>query len=382
MGDFRFFWVGADTAFTLSTAPPYSAWKKETGGIWCSNGNWTNSYPTGVDATAIFAGAIVQNSTVNVDQPVTLGSINFDNAAYQYTLGGTNAITLSTTSGPAYVNVLSGSHTITAPLVVNSDLAVDVASPTSVLSITGSVSSSLSAITKSGAGTLAVENIRAASLAVDGGVVQVSTKASANHSAGTSVVTGVSVVPGAQLDLANNALVVDYADVSPLYSIAALLQTGYNFGTWDGEGIISSRSATSPNPPEVGITAIGFAESLEILGAGGGTFAGQSVDGTAVLLKYTYASDANLDLAVDTVDFNFLAGNFSAAGATWTQGDFNYDGVVDTVDFGILAANFGNALPAGGFELIEVVPEPALLLAAAWPALLLAGGRSHRRRWI
>ena len=69
-------------------------------------------------------------------------------------------------------------------------------------------------------------------------------------------------------------------------------------------------------------------------------WSGQPVSSGTVLVKYTYAGDANLDGSVDTVDFGFLAGSFGGTEKIWVQGDFNYDGAVDTVDFGILAAHF------------------------------------------
>ena len=58
-----------------------------------------------------------------------------------------------------------------------------------------------------------------------------------------------------------------------------------------------------------------------------------------MLLAYVYSGDANLDHAVDTIDFNLLASNFGGA-AGWSGGNFNYDNVVDTIDFNLLAANF------------------------------------------
>jgi hypothetical protein len=70
------------------------------------------------------------------------------------------------------------------------------------------------------------------------------------------------------------------------------------------------------------------------------------------------AADANGDAAVDTLDFNALAGNFGQSGHNRAEGDFNGDAVVDTLDFNALAASFGQALDAlplrvsaGGFGL-------------------------------
>ena len=89
---------------------------------------------------------------------------------------------------------------------------------------------------------------------------------------------------------------------------------------------------------------------------------------SAILL----AGDTNLDLTVNTADFNTLAANFNQSGKQWFQGDFNYDGIVNAEDFAMLAANYGSAwLPslarrAGNTPL---VPEP--LFGLCVPPLLL-----------
>jgi Dockerin type I domain len=114
----------------------------------------------------------------------------------------------------------------------------------------------------------------------------------------------------------------------------------------------------------------------------------------------TYYGDANLDAAVNGVDFALLAGSFGKTGQTWETGDFNRDGSVNGSDFALLAQNFGRSQPAAldgaaagviardwmaleafaanrGVPLSNV-PEPgagAVALAAAWGLL-----RRKRRR--
>jgi autotransporter-associated beta strand protein len=97
------------------------------------------------------------------------------------------------------------------------------------------------------------------------------------------------------------------------------------------------------------------------------------------VVAYTYYGDANLDLTVDTVDFNLLAANFSGGGKVWEQGDFNYDTNVDTVDFNLLAANFGKTAPGASAPapgIGTLVPEPGSLAILG----LAAGGLMARRR--
>jgi hypothetical protein len=62
---------------------------------------------------------------------------------------------------------------------------------------------------------------------------------------------------------------------------------------------------------------------------------------------YVLVGDADRDRAVNALDFNVLATNYGASGATTLdQGDFNFDGHVDSLDFNALAAGFGTRLPS------------------------------------
>jgi hypothetical protein len=108
-----------------------------------------------------------------------------------------------------------------------------------------------------------------------------------------------------------------------------------------------------------------------------------TVDGTAVLVRYTPYGDADLNGVVNLNDFNRLAANFGASGVGWADGDFDYSGSVNLSDFNRLAANFGlSAGPEGPTvedwaALAAAVPEPAVLAPLACAALL---ARRRKRR--
>jgi T5SS/PEP-CTERM-associated repeat protein len=183
-------------------------------------------------------------------------------------------------------------------------------------------------------------------------------------------VKSVGIENTAKVDLTNNAMIIDHDGVSPLGTIQDYIASGYNGGSWTGPGLTSSSAAANAH------AGLGFAEASSLLGIGGGTFAGQSVDGTAVLIRYTWLGDSNLDQKVNTIDFNYLAGNFGASGKTWLDGDFNYSGNVDSTDFNGLAANYGKSLlPVPGPELGAVVPEPTGI-----GLLAICGVIARRRR--
>src|SRR5262249_29885011 len=148
-----------------------------------------------------------------------------------------------------------------------------------------------------------------------------------------------------------------------LTNVRTLITQGYNGGAWTGAGITSSSAAAQAASGHS--TALGYAE---VSAVGAGTFSG--TDATTVLIRYTYAGDANLDASVDTIDFNILSANFAQTGKVWSQADFDYNTTVDSVDFNLLASNFSLVLP--GSDLVQndfaasaLVPEPttAALLA-------------------
>jgi hypothetical protein len=133
-------------------------------------------------------------------------------------------------------------------------------------------------------------------------------------------------------------------------SIQSALASGYNHGSWNGTGVISSSTYSHPG------TTLGLAEASDVLGLSGSntaTFDGQSVDATTVLVKFTWLGDANLDGMVDASDLSRI----SATGATWASGDFNYDGQVNADDYALFA--LGAAEQQGNISTIT--PEPALL---------------------
>jgi hypothetical protein len=194
------------------------------------------------------------------------------------------------------------------------------------------------------------------------------------------------------LDLASTTLIDDYLagslrgpGPSPLSTYIDQIKSGRNSGSWNGTGISSSSAALDST------RALGVGEASTILGPAGGTYLGVAVDGSAVVVSFTYYGDANLDHKVDVADLGTLASNWQMAG-TWTSGDFDYSGSIDVNDLGLLASNWqagvGNPLtptarPWAFSDVLSslglpdvAVPEPAPLGLA----LVVAMARSRRRR--
>ena len=207
---------------------------------------------------------------------------------------------------------------------------------------------------------------------------------------GTSKVNRLAIDPEGYLNLGNNALIVDYdsnSGGSPLLDV----QSDILGGQLAGGGTAAAAGAAVPG---VGY-GVGYAEAARILGPSGGSFMGQTVDASAVLVRYTLLGDSDLNGVVNFGDLLSLARNYGLGGGrVWAEGDYDYNGVVNFADLLILARNYGGSLPtepvAGApadfaqdlAAAAAAVPEPSSLLVACGAALttLLTGRRRRRRR--
>ncbi len=130
-----------------------SHWTSTGGGSWGSSSNWGNGVPT-TGYTAQFTAALGAPATVTLDGNRTVNGMVF-NSAQGYTIasGTSGSLTLQK-SGGAATNVLAGNHTISAPVVLASNLGVTTASGTS-LTLSGTVSGS-GGLSKDGPGLLSL----------------------------------------------------------------------------------------------------------------------------------------------------------------------------------------------------------------------------------
>jgi hypothetical protein len=319
-----------------------------------------------------------------------------------YTFSGAGSLTFDSGTNPSEIYAIAGSHTIAVPVQVNSNLEIDTSAGfntdngapsggrlahVAMTSLAfGSPINLASGVTLTthGAGTVgfAAINGGSAGLVINGGHGNLGGNVNVGSfyvaSAGVATVApgGATVLRTTSLgvlgtlDLSDDKAIVDYTGASPISAIQSEIGVGYNAGSWNGIGIISGNAAAASTTPKK--TAIAYAEASTL---GVSTFAGQSVDSTAVLLTYALAGDFNLDGKVNALDFNIVARNFGSSGKFWTDGDATYDGTVNTADFLTLASNFGQTLPAPA--LGTLVPEPGTVTLAA--AGLAALGMRRRK---
>jgi hypothetical protein len=347
--------------------PRPGSWNVDVSGNWSVVDNWTDGVPNAVGANAILGSIITEPRTVTLDAPITVGRLEIENSN-AYTIAGQNPLTLDVTSGDAVINAANGSHTISAPVVLADNTVVTVTPGAGRLSLTGALTADGKSVTKVGAGTLTLNNLRAAALSVNGGTVAI---AANGGNDGASVLSALSITGAtdawtAKLDLANNDAIVHStaankaADFGRLYN---QLKQGFNSGAWTGLGITSATAAANASA-DTGLAVVDNA----LLGLS--NFSGQTVTADSIVLKYTYYGDIDQNGQVDADDLTVFAGNFGrTTGATQVDGDIDFNGRVDADDLTVFANNFnkgvGGPLVAAS---VQAVPEPgtwALLIVAS-----------------
>jgi len=156
---------------------------------------------------------------------------------------------------------------------------------------------------------------------------------------------GLYLDAGTTLNLGDNDMILDYAagSADPLGTwigsgydgVSGLIARGYNYGAWDGDGVVTTTSSA-----RAGLTTLAPVDASELLGLTGSQTAlwhGQTVDATTVVVKYTYAGDVNLDGLVDGADYGTLDNWVQFTGTSgYANGDVNFDGVIDGADYGTL----------------------------------------------
>ncbi|MDB5327283.1 MAG: pcp 1 [Phycisphaerales bacterium] len=152
----------------------------------------------------------------------------------------------------------------------------------------------------------------------------------------------IALSANALLDLGTNSLIYDYSATvtNPTSQLNALLGTAYAAGTWAGKGI-GSRAAAADSTKKHALGSSEAAAALSLSGTTTGTFAGETVDATTVLIRYTLYGDANLDATVNFNDFLTLQNNFGTVAIGFGRGNFNHDSTTDFNDFLVLQNNFG-----------------------------------------
>jgi hypothetical protein len=159
-------------------------------------------------------------------------------------------------------------------------------------------------------------------------------------------------VPGT-LDLTDNDAIIDYDppnpspigawdNVSSYTGLTGRVAAARNGGVWNGAGITSSTAAAAGGFRSLAIDEASNKFSLS--GSATASFSGETVDATAVLIKFTYTGDADLDGHLTTSDYFLIDAGYLNAAHAWAHGDFDFSGPVNGDDYFWLDSNFADQM--------------------------------------
>jgi GH18 family chitinase len=172
---------------------------------------------------------------------------------------------------------------------------------------------------------------------------------------GRALVTKALTLAGTgTLDLNDNNLIIDYTTTTPLPAVQSLINAARSGGTWTGSGITSSSAKNNPTHN----TTLGAMEASEFKNLYGASalFDGESIDSTAVLVKYTYYGDTDFNGQVNFDDYVRTDSGFNNHMSGWLNGDFDGNGQVNFDDYVLIDLAFNTH----GSALRHVHPLPVL----------------------
>ncbi len=144
---------------------------------------------------------------------------------------------------------------------------------------------------------------------------------------------GLTIAGGGKLDLNNGDLLIQQGNLA---NVSALAGLGFSTGS---SGIISSTArADTTHLTTIGVilNTVNGTPSGAALYNSTNPFDGTSPPTTAVLVKYTYFGDTNLDGRVDSSDYTRIDAGFLNHATGWFNGDFNYDNIINGSDYTLI----------------------------------------------
>jgi hypothetical protein len=152
----------------------------------------------------------------------------------------------------------------------------------------------------------------------------------------TTKIAQLDLQGSASLNLHNHNLVIDYTGTSPIATIRTQLIAGRGAPA----GIYSDlANAAAP------LQTLGYGEASDVLhlsGAQTGSFASASVDATSVLIRYTYAGDADLKGTINGDDYFRIDSGYATHASGFANGDFDFNNKINADDYFLIDVNYAH----------------------------------------
>jgi autotransporter-associated beta strand protein len=273
-------------AFSVpAQAAATATWTGATNGTWSTSTNWS---PSGAPSTTAVFNASSSNTTVTLSAATSIGNINFDASAANYTIGttGGNALDLSDQS---IIQILSTLTATNAVETVNAPILLTAYSGTRTLTFANNSANGSGA----GAGTLDI-----------GGAISVNVGNSTLYLSGSN--TNANTVSGA---ISNGTAVfsLDKIGVGTWDLSGANTYTGSTVVT-DGTLVLNFAGASSPTSPIISsssVLTLGGGATLTIRGASGAsssqTFANTSISAGANTMDFIQNGATSLSLTLGVI---------------------------------------------------------------------------------
>jgi hypothetical protein len=155
---------------------------------------------------------------------------------------------------------------------------------------------------------------------------------------GVLVARDFNLTDTSRLDLNDSDLIVDYTGASRLANVQGWINAARNGGAWNGAGITSSAAAAA-NPANRTLGAMEATDFKSIYGSGA-TFDGETIDNTAVLVKFTWYGDGDFNGKVNFDDYVRTDAGFNNHRTGWVNGDFDGNGQVNFDDYVLIDLAF------------------------------------------
>jgi hypothetical protein len=291
-------------------------WLSTSGGIWTDTTKWSNAALPSPGVAAVFNLSSASTYTVQVQDERAAKSVSVLNDNVEFDLNALESYLFTQNALSVGVAPTAGGTANGNLTVYNSGRFLDnsgnpVFSEFEASSVVVGGNGGTGTLTITPYAYIASDNdtaINAHSSIVLTGNPQVGGELITN----TLTIAGTTNAWTGKLDIGPAVAVIGSGNLA---TVTNQIKSGYNGGTWTGQGITSSTAATDTTH----LTAVGAVAS-----------------GSEVIVEYTYYGDANLDGQVDGADYTLIDNGFLNHLTGWGNGDFNYDGIINGSDYTLI----------------------------------------------